>query len=112
MEKYRHGGTGVVVEAVRLDKDNVDEVARWSPKAVIVDEKDPFTNELTKALNIETPDGMRRVSQGQYVVKHSTGFFVALPGRFQLTYLPADVPRGHVEPDVREAKILREMDDE
>lgn len=111
MDKYRHGSTGAIVEAARLTAENIDDVAMWTG-AVVVEEIDPFTRERSRALNMPSPDGVVRVSQGQYAVKYGRDFYRALPNTFQVKYVPMDVPKGTVTPDVRSSKILREQDEE
>lgn len=99
MQRYRHGPSKTIVEAVRLDEDNVYDVAVWAGNAPIIDEIDPFTEEKSQGLNIMTASGMRRVSQGQYVVKFGKHFSMARPSTFEAYYIPAEQPPGLVETD-------------
>lgn len=86
MNRYRHRTKGVIVEAMKLDENNVDNIANWA-QAQVVEEKDAITGDaMVESLNIKTPDGVRRCQPGQYVVMHNEHFFVATPARFEELY--------------------------
>lgn len=82
----------VVIEAVRLNEDNVDAVATWS-RADTVEEIDPeHTQETQKGLNVTTPTGVKRASLGMYVLKIGKNFYVSHNRSFEMTYKPMDRP--------------------
>lgn len=61
------------VEAEQLCPENADRLAMWCGGA-LVEEYDPF--DKTKkfvAMNVPTINGMRRASEGDYIVKDGTG---------------------------------------
>lgn len=111
MDKYRHGRLGTIVEAERLTMDNAEELAAMVPGAQIVQEIDPINGEHMPGLNIPTPEGMKRLSQGQYLVRYQGYYYVAAPSRFQTRYIRVDVPKGEVPKTVRDSKILRDGDE-
>lgn len=80
----------IIVEAVRLNEDNVEAIAEWS-KAEKVDEIDPEHPQETQiGLNISTPSGMSRASLGMYVAKFGRHFFVAHNRVFETIYEPVN----------------------
>ncbi len=87
MQQYQKKGTMIVVEALKLGEDNVAEIANWA-QAQIVEEKDSLNHEAFDALNVKTPDGSRRCSQGMYVIKHGQYFFVGHGTQFESLYEP------------------------
>lgn len=96
---------GVLVEAVQVGPDNVGEISEWSG-AMAVWERDPESDENLGALNVKTPYGIQRASQGMYVVKYSDKkyvtepeFFVSQQGNFEILYMPVDdVPEKEEDP--------------
>lgn len=79
---------GVMVEAVRLNEDNVEAVAAWS-KGDLVEEIDPeHPDEMQYGINLMTPDGMKRASLHMYVVRYGNQFFAAHNRRFEEMYMP------------------------
>src|SRR5215204_4688636 len=78
-----------VVEAMQLTPDQVPAAALWCG-GMEVDEIDPL--DATKkfvGLNIPTLDGVKRVSQGDYIVKNLRGEFSKMgPEEFETTYEP------------------------
>lgn len=87
MQKFIHKKKLLVLEAVKLTEDTIDMIANWTG-AQIIEEKDALNNESYEALNIKTPGGMKRVSQGMYVAKFDGQFFVANAGTFESLYSP------------------------
>lgn len=86
MPRYRKKGhRDIFVEALQLTEDNVDTLANWT-QAQIVEEMDALTHEVSEGLNIKTPNGKKRASQGMYVVKHGGYFYVSNPGAFEAQY--------------------------
>lgn len=77
----------VVVEAIQLSKDNVEEVATWCGGA-IAEEIDPTDDEKRfVAINVPTLEGVMRASEGDYVIKGVKGeFYPCKPEIFQATY--------------------------
>lgn len=87
MQKFIHKKKLLVLEAVKLTEDNVDVIANWTG-AQIIEEKDALSHETFEALNIKTPGGIKRASQGMYVAKFDGHFFVASAGNFESLYSP------------------------
>lgn len=112
MERYRRTGTDVTVEAIQLSEENYDEIGWLFPMAQPAQEQDPLTKEVFRAYNIPTPSGVKRLSQGQYLIKYGGLLEVALPGWFRRNYSPIEIQKGEVPRDVRDEKILRAHEDE
>ena len=84
------GSPNVVVEAIRLNEDNVDEVAAWT-RAEVIEEIDPeHPEEMQKGLNIYTPVGMKRASLHMYVIKFGGHFHVSHNRPFEMKYEPVN----------------------
>lgn len=85
MQKYKKRRSEIVVEACQVNEDTVDEIANWA-QAQIVDEKRADSEETREGLNIKTPGGKARASQGMYVVKHNGEFHVMNSFDFEQRY--------------------------
>lgn len=73
MKQYK--SVEIRVDAMKLSADNVNEVAAWCGGQMVT-EKDAVDSSSTfVALNIPTLDGVKRVSEGMYVVKSEHGNF-------------------------------------
>lgn len=98
METWKkRDNNAIVVEAVRLNEDNVYEVAQWC-RADIVDEIDPeHPEEKQRGLNINTPAGVKRASLGMYVILFGRQFFVSHNRVFETIYEPTDRPAPPLE---------------
>lgn len=83
--RYVKKDRGTVVEAMKLTDDNVASVANWC-QGQMVTESDALNHNEQDALNISTPDGRRRISLGDYVVKLGSDFYPAKPTRFEALY--------------------------
>lgn len=80
----------ITVEAVRLNEDNVDEMAVWS-NAEKVEEIDPeHPAETQTGLNVWTPTGVKRASLGMYLVLYGRQFFVSHNRNFETVYTPVN----------------------
>ena len=75
----------LIVEAAKVGDTDINELANWA-QAYVVEEKDAISHDTFEALNVRTPDGMIRASQGMYVAKIQGLFFVAQPGEFEDTF--------------------------
>lgn len=95
MEKYmrrsRDGGVPPELEAVRLTAENVDEVAAWVRDAHKIIEHDALDRDKTfVGLNIATHTGVRRASEGSWIVRDRLGDFLVLkPSLFEMLYVRA-----------------------
>lgn len=110
MDRYRHTGTKAIVEAIQLNEDSANEIQRLVPGIFPLMETDRFTDEQSKAFNVPTASGMKRLSEGQYLVKYAGGvgnFLVMMPGEFRTHYIPMEIPPGLITDDVRDSKIMR-----
>lgn len=80
----------VLVEAVRLNEENVDSIAIWTG-AEAVQEIDPeHPQEKQTGLNIQTFGGVQRASLGMYVVRYANNFLVYHTRPFEEKYKPRD----------------------
>lgn len=93
MEQWlKKDDNSISVEAVRLNEDNVAEVAQWC-RAGMVEETDlEHPDEMQMGLNVVTPSGVQRASLGMYVAKFGRNFFVSNVRPFELLYEPANRP--------------------
>jgi hypothetical protein len=88
---------GITVEAIRLNEENIDEVAAWC-RAEVIEEIDPeHPQEKQKGLNVDTAAGMKRASLGMYVVKFGRHFFVSHNRPFEVVYEPVERPAPPLE---------------
>lgn len=82
--------TQIVVQAVRLREDNVEEIAKWC-RGDLVEEIDPEHPEETQyGINVETPSGIRRAHLHMYVVRHQGNFFTQHNRAFETMYRPVN----------------------
>lgn len=65
------------VDARQLTASNVDEIVRWCA-GERREEKDPFTMASFVAINMPTLNGVERVQEGDYVVRHPSGTFTKM----------------------------------
>jgi hypothetical protein len=99
IRKFVKKSSGVIVEAAKLTEDNVDELSEWS-QSFVVEEKNALNHsEVHKALNVKTDRGMKRCSQGMYLVKFRSYQFVVHASRFEGLYTPLEVEERKEEPD-------------
>lgn len=97
MEIWRHKIEGVLVEAVRLNEANVEEVAAWCG-GDLVEEIDPeHTDEKRFGINLNTPAGVKRATLHMYVVKYGRNFFTDHNRVFESRYEPVDRPAPPLE---------------
>lgn len=74
MKQYK--SVEIRVDAMKLSADNVDEVASWCGGQKVTEKEYTFDSSSTfVALNIPTLDGVKRASEGMYVVKSEHGNF-------------------------------------
>lgn len=77
MEQYVDE-SGERVTARQVTQDSITVISVWC-HAPVVSEQDALTPEVTfQALNVPTPDGPKRASQGDYVVRYPEGYFWVL----------------------------------
>lgn len=75
MQQYIDSETGEKVTAQQLTPDYVTPVSIWAGASPVV-EHDALDHELTyPALNVPTPDGVKRASLGDFVTKDRNGVF-------------------------------------
>ena len=105
---HKRDNPAVIVEAVRLNEDNIDAVLAWCPAAERVEEIDPeHTEEMQPALNVRiATGGIKRASLGMYVIKGGSNFFVQHNRPFEVAYMPTDRPAPPLESagDARKAR--------
>lgn len=101
MDRWILKSKHVIVEAVQLTFDNVEEIAAWC-NGTIVDEEDKPNNRMFPGINVPTPVGTKRLSYKMYLVKWQDTFYVAQPGVFETQYMRMTTP----SVDPREAKKL------
>jgi hypothetical protein len=85
MQRYMNKSNGIFVEAVQLTQDNVDAVANWT-QSQVVEERDMLHDTIFEGLNVKTPEGKKRCSQGMYVVKVNGNFYVTGAVAFDMQY--------------------------
>ncbi len=89
MERFRLKSNPEVptVEAVRLTKENVNQVADWCTGKE-VEEIDALEPDIKYVgLNLLTPTGWARASEGDYVVRDNIwGFYVRWPAEFEANF--------------------------
>lgn len=83
MLRYVKKGTAREVYAAMLMPENVKELAGWCEGQAVLEHDALDYNTTFVGLNIPTPEGMKRVSQGEYLVKMGDEFFAAKPGVFE-----------------------------
>jgi hypothetical protein len=79
------------VTAMKLTKDNVQEVVKWCG-GLEVKEHDPLNPGQTfVGVNVPTASGNVRLSEGQYLLQSSSGsFYVSGPNAFEHSFELAD----------------------
>ena len=87
IDKHKHIGTGLVVEALQVGPETVDRMANWA-QCQIVEEINPITRDTQEALNVKTPDGKKRASRGDYVIGVNGRFYVVGEPGFLASYEP------------------------
>lgn len=87
MNRYKsRADPGIEVLAEQLTCLNVDELQQWTTGVKVV-EIDPHDESQTfAALNIKTPDGWVRASEGDYIARGDKGFDKWLPGIFEYVF--------------------------
>ncbi len=87
-ERYKDLGA-IEVEAAQITSDNVKDLTAFCG-GLIVEELNPFdTHQTFVGINVPTPDGRRRASEGDYVVRNHNGEFrVFKHGAFLSMYEP------------------------
>lgn len=107
----RRDNPGILVEAVRLNEENVHAAALWCG-AEEVEEIDPeHPQEMQTGLNVTTGSGeVKRASLGMYVIRYAGGFNVFHNRVFELDYEPRDRPAPPPESagDSRKARGFRD----
>lgn len=88
MDRWMLKSKGVIVEAVQLKPDNVDEVLAWTG-GTLVEEEDKISNRMYDGINVPTPAGTKRLSLGMYAVKWNGIFYLAQRGVFESQYMRA-----------------------
>ncbi len=83
MQRYVKKGTEREVYAAKLSPGNVKELAGWCEGQEVLEYDALDTAVAFVGLNIPTPEGMKRVSQGEYLVQMNGEFFAAKPGSFE-----------------------------
>lgn len=98
MEQWqKKDNPAVTVEAIRLNEENVDEVAAWA-HAEKIEEIDPeHPQEMQWGLNVTTPNGVQRASLGMYVIKFGRNFFAKHNRQFEIVYEPVNRPAPPLE---------------
>ncbi len=86
MQRYVKKGTERIAYATKLTPGNIKELATWCEGQVVVEQDALNSGTTFVGLNIFTPEGMKRVSQGEYLVKMGDEFFAAKPGSFENRY--------------------------
>jgi hypothetical protein len=83
-------GNAVVAEMLTVDR--ATPISMWA-NAMAVEEIDPTDSTLRfPGLNVQTKDGVKRASLGDYVVKHSDGSFdVVKPMRFRQCFMSMEL---------------------
>ena len=93
METWRkRDASNVVVEAIRLNEDNVVAAAQWC-NGELIKEIDPVhPQEEQWGINVFTAQDVKRASLGMYVVKFGKHFFVSHNRKFEMVYEPVNRP--------------------
>lgn len=96
MKQYESILTKQTIEAAQLTADNAPEIATWCG-GFVVEEIDPMDGERYPALNIRTPHGNKRLSQGHYVMHFDNLFYVIQAGLFESMYKEIEVAGDDVD---------------
>lgn len=90
MEPIKYRKKPVVIEAIHLTVDNVDEVAKWCGGKTVREEKPGDPSDVYTALLIPTLEGAmtgETHSGGDYIIRGVQGeFYPCKPGIFEATY--------------------------
>lgn len=79
-ELYRAKGGTVSVEANKVEPSTVEAVALWCG-GVLVIEHDALQHDTTfVAINVPTPQGMKRAQEGDWIIKRPLGDFYPVEG--------------------------------
>lgn len=91
MEPWRQNANpNVIVEAIRLNEDNIEIVAATYGIEKIEEIDPEHTDEMQWGLNVITMKGTVRASLGMYVYKFGNHFFVAHNRPFEMAYTPVN----------------------
>lgn len=82
---HRKSLPGVIVEAVMMTEENVDELANWAQAQVVQEGR--VGDVMKEGLNIRTPNGRERLHIGMYLVKHAGRFYTAPATDFERQYV-------------------------
>lgn len=87
MAEFFHDEDGHRVQAMLLSSELATVISVWCG-GVLVEEIDPFdVNQRYPAINVPTPEGPKRASLGDYVIKHEDKTFgVVKPNKFNHSY--------------------------
>lgn len=85
MDHYRRLGFPLVVDAVQLTHDNAIDIAH-ALDGYIVDEQVPDSDDVRYGINVKTPEGTKRLSEGMYLIRLNGNHFVVPPGEFESKY--------------------------
>lgn len=99
MEEWqKRDNPNVIVEAVRLNEDNVAAVAEWCG-GELIEEIDPeHTMETQQGINVRVATGGTvRASLNMYVAKGGSSFFVLHNRPFEMKYEPVRRPAPPLE---------------
>lgn len=98
MEEWqKKGETHIRVEAVRLNEDNAEAVARWCG-GELVEEIDPMHGDETQpGINVFTSKNVERASLHNYVVRIGRNFYVLSNRYFESLYEPVNRPSPPLE---------------
>lgn len=108
-DKYTNKTGSLILEAVQVLADNVSEISNWANGAQIVTEKDALSGDPLEALNVKTPDGMKRASRGAFVVKYGNSLAVVDETKFLSKYkLVSGTPK---PPEIIERKATSPVKD-
>lgn len=83
LQRYRNDSRREEVDAVKLSQDNAEELEKLTD-GVLVQEQDPFDSSKTMiGLNLPTMHGMRRCSEGDYIIYSSGWFYTRCAADFE-----------------------------
>jgi len=89
--EYYLNDLGYQVQAMHLSEELVTVISVWCG-AVVVEEIDPLDDtKRYPALNVQTKEGVKRASLGDYILKHHDGSFdVKTPNHFMRNHRPLE----------------------
>lgn len=88
MQKYRHKDDYLEVTAVRLTKENAEEVAEWCGGHTVEMSDAIRHEEKTVGINLLTRAGKVRAVEGDYIMKQNHHFVTIKPSLFGTLYEP------------------------